>query len=504
MYLAKASLDSLQDLVPARVRGSKNVDLLPIVFNICVAGLVNKNNDVLEPKTAIEIYKQFIDRPINIAHDRNVIVGHVVGANFSEFGTDKPLTEDDVKGLDVFNIALAGVIYRVSSNDLAEYIEEASDPNSPNYLSIHASWEVGFENYKIIKGSKNYAESEIVSDENFEEYDKYLKQNKGNGFDKDGVPVYRLITTEAGYVLPLGAAKTFKPAGDVRGVFAVTSENEDHQKDKEEIERVIKKKEEPELQAVAEEKESLDKIKEKQKNIAHSEKNNVKQITKDMNIKSVKDITEKWSDLQKQESAASIVDFVVKELENKSEKFFSEVKEKEDVLVNVKAEMQTAKAEVEKLTKEVEGLKEAFAEKQAIETELGETKKELENFKLALATLEAEKAEKENEEAFNARMESLESEYKFDDEMSQVVASEINGLDNETFAVWKKKFDIYNKSNKKTAVASTKDDEDTKIKQAFASVKQTTETPPNRSTEPNKDIKKLYADALAGENVTIA
>ena len=45
-YLAMASLLDVGDFIP-EVDTEKNIDLLPIAFNACVANRVNKNGDVM-------------------------------------------------------------------------------------------------------------------------------------------------------------------------------------------------------------------------------------------------------------------------------------------------------------------------------------------------------------------------------------------------------------------------------------------------------------------------
>ena len=93
LYLAMASLAEISDFIPD-VDTSKDVDLLPIAFNACVANRVNKNGDVIDNATSVKIYKNFINKPINIEHNRDRIVGTILTAGFSEFGTDKALLKN--------------------------------------------------------------------------------------------------------------------------------------------------------------------------------------------------------------------------------------------------------------------------------------------------------------------------------------------------------------------------------------------------------------------------
>ena len=87
--LAIASLEKIGAFVPD-VDSATNIDLLPIAFNACVANRVNRNNDVIDTATAVDIYKNFINKPINIEHNREKVIGTILKAGFSEFGTDRP------------------------------------------------------------------------------------------------------------------------------------------------------------------------------------------------------------------------------------------------------------------------------------------------------------------------------------------------------------------------------------------------------------------------------
>ena len=148
-YLAMASYVDIGDFVPD-VDTKKNVDLLPIAFNAFVANRVNKNGDVIDTETAIASYKNFINKPINIEHNRDRVIGTILTAGFSEFGTDKPLTEEQVKDLKgPFNVTLGGVIWKVVNSNIANLIESSTDPDNDNYQRISASWELGFSEYNL-------------------------------------------------------------------------------------------------------------------------------------------------------------------------------------------------------------------------------------------------------------------------------------------------------------------------------------------------------------------
>ena len=68
-FLAMASLIDIGEFLPD-IDIEKHYDLLPIAFNAAVVNRANKNGDVIDTPTALTIYKSFINKPINIEHNR--------------------------------------------------------------------------------------------------------------------------------------------------------------------------------------------------------------------------------------------------------------------------------------------------------------------------------------------------------------------------------------------------------------------------------------------------
>src|SRR5262245_51263322 len=86
-FLAQASLDSLRGIIPDDVKGQE--DLLCIAFNAFTPNLANKNGDLVDTKTAVDIYKFFIHKGINTEHNRGAgAIGHIVSAGFSKFNVN--------------------------------------------------------------------------------------------------------------------------------------------------------------------------------------------------------------------------------------------------------------------------------------------------------------------------------------------------------------------------------------------------------------------------------
>jgi len=385
-YLALASLVDLEKFVP-NVDTEENYDLLPVAFNAFVANRVNKNGDVVDTETALAMYKNFINKPVNIEHNRKSVIGTILTAGFSSFGEDKPLTEEEVKGSnEPFNVTLGGIVWKITDQDLANKIENSSDPTSEDYMNISASWELGFNDYNIVvvEGEeKNIGNAKEISDpKEIEELEPKLRGFGGEGKLEDGSHIYRKVINK---VIPLGIGLTEAPAADVKGVLTASGEKEDTQIEAE----------------IAEQKEEK---------ISQNTKTNVSiRKVEPMKIENITDINDESLQTLK---ASAIHEYIQKSLQDASEKFTSEKQEKDSVLAE-------SQEKHDGLLKEHDSLK-----------------AELESIKEKLASLETEKAEREMLERFNQRMASFDERYDLTDEDRKVLASQVKNLSDEEFAAF--------------------------------------------------------------------
>ncbi len=434
-YLALASLMQVGNFIPD-INTEKNVDLLPIAFNAAVVNRVNKNGDVIDSETAVAAYKDFINKPINIEHNRERIVGVILTAGFSEFGSDVSLSEEQVKDLKgPFNITLGGVIWKISNPSLAEKIEESSDETSDQYQKISASWELGFNDYNlvVIEGeSKNIEDGANISDASqIETMKNSLRAFGGSGKLDKNKSVYRKVI---GNVVPLGIGLTETPAADVKGVATLKIETKDAP-----TEENISK---------------IDKL-----DVNTNIENNV------MKIQSIKDITD---ESLKQATASQISDLIEQELKSASEKFAAEKVSVENALQAAKEQYDTLLAGQENLQKEIAALK---------------------------ASLEASEAEKQKilaAERFNERMSAFDAEYELDDESRQVIASDIADLDDDSFAAYKNKMAVFMKNKKKGEMKDEKKEE----AKSSASVDEVLD---NASEKGEKTAAAIAATSIASE-----
>ena len=452
-YLALASLVDVGSFLPD-IDTDTNVDLLPVAFNAFVVNRVNKNDDVIDSSVALDIFKSFINKPINVEHNRDRVIGTILTAGFSEFGTDRPLSEEEVSEMKgPFNVTLGGVIWRVVNSGLTDMIEEASDPTSPNYMGISASWELGFSDYELVilkENEKNIENSTIISeDTEVKAMEENLRAFGGTGELEDGSKIYRKVVND---VVPLGIGLTENPAADVKGV-------------------AVKAKEEEEIATVKEDEKIT---KNSEENISQSTNNNVKNNTGNrviMKINSIQDITdESLSQLK----ASAITDFIEESLKEASEEFTQE-----------KSKDETA-------------IKEANEKYDSLVVESDAQKTELEKVQKSLEQLEAEKLERETEEQFNQRMAAIDDKYNLDDEDRKVLASQVRDLDEEGFEAYTKQLEVLLRNKDKETLAKQKKESEVKTAEVEAS-EETTEVVEDAIDEADVKTAEIPASTDASE-----
>ena len=332
-FLSIASLENLRAFIPNI--DPKNIDLLPISFDAFVANNGNKNGDILDTNLSLGIYKTFIWKFMDVEHSRAKPCGVIITASLSEYGTNKPLTEDDVKGKDTpFCITLGGVLWRTVSQDLCDLVESSNDPDSEHFMSIGASWELAFSSFHVVEmeqGEKNLSKGTIIKNpEQIKSLEKYLKCFGGSGV-KDGKSYYRMPNEN---VIAMGIGLTEKPAADVKGIATKTEQtpaptSTASEVPEKNISKIISQSQKP---AVTIERET------------------------NMKITSITDITD---ESLKQCTASTIAEFLQSELSKASEKFVAEKQQQatansklQETTENLNKSIQEMKASLDTLQKE--------------------------------------------------------------------------------------------------------------------------------------------------------
>ena len=399
-----ASLSKLAGFLSQDIDFESNIDLVPIAFDAFVVNRRNANNQVIGTNKALEIVNNFKYKFINIEHNREDIIGVILGTGFSSFGEDsKPLTLEEVKDTDEpFNVVAHGVMWKIVNSSLIDTIKDSGNVLSKNYKKISASWELLSSDFEIAIFDKNEKNLINASIDKTDKYKNYLVTEGGKGVTPDGKIVCNLIS---GDTLPLGVGLTTNPAAEVEGVLTASNidlldgSHQDSIYVNVEFNQIGES-----LKAFIEEKFNL--LAESNKKNNNLENNSV-YIIKDNNTMRLDNIEQLTDENIKEVKASNIHEIHNKikgELQSVSEKYASDKKTLED---------------------------EVKANKEAMESALQESKQlreQLAKLQNKITQLEASEAERLAQELYNSRMELIESKYQINDASRKVIANRLQSL----------------------------------------------------------------------------
>ncbi len=167
-FLTKASLPELKELrslIPDQAQIDENPDLLYCSANLFVANQINLNGAGVSTETAIKLANQLKNKYLNIEHQKSYVVGFINSVGYTSFPDNKIITKEEVeKAEGFFNVAIGGTIWKVVDPFFASYLKEASNPDDYFARDISLSWEVGFNDYGIVIGSKNISKARVVTE----------------------------------------------------------------------------------------------------------------------------------------------------------------------------------------------------------------------------------------------------------------------------------------------------------------------------------------------------
>ena len=379
--------EAAESLLPDDFNPDQNIDVLPVVFNLAKVNEFNKNGDGIDAKTAVAAVKRFINKPINIEHKKDKIVGHMINASFSdrEFDFKNNDIESYANKTEPFYMNAAGLIYKQVYPELAEAIVESSDKEEESYQSISTSWELAFKDFEVAVGSKLLQDSTIAEGAEKEDLKQYVKGLGGKGEDPDGKPVNRLIV---GQTYPLGAALTRNPAAAVKGVYTTKKESEDKK-----IEKISRNA-------------NINVKSDKLKNIFNMDKEQFDQL--------ITQLSKSVASAVKEGSEAKTVSETIR-----------------DTLVEHN-ESWTAKMDVER-----EAKAQAEAELEEMKSSFKQTKEELD-------ALKSEVEAKAAVDLFNDRMNFIDNDYDLNEKEMALVTAEVKelGSSEEDFNSYKEKLSV--------------------------------------------------------------
>lgn len=498
-----SSLDPLLAQFPKNIDVQSSPDLLYFIANGARANEANKNSDVVQGSDIVKIAPMSIYRYITVEHKRqNGSQGVIIGSGFSEINTNEIITPEDAINLKTpFNWVICGAIWEVLNPGLVNYLIECADENSNCAFAASLSWELFFSDYKLLVGSKDLSEGQIITDEKqFTQLSKYLKANGGEGVIKEtNEPIYRLIVGE---MLPGGFSITNSPAAAVKGILPIqnreqievvpndNAETNDVKKDEKSYRppTTVKVPADPNAkpsindieveneEAAAKLNENLQKsvaseqeIKEKDnifinnsQNPTTLQKNSVNKNTnlktntkiKYMKFKTRNDITpDKFTSLASEQAT-----FIAESLNEYCDKFATDLETKANEVKVKDDEIKELKASIEKSNKEV---------------------KEIQS---KLADVEKARASEKEQNDLNSRLSDLTSRFELSEKGVKAIATQIKGLDNDSYNKWVEFAESTFAAKKKDADPDDDNDDDSddsdddkkakakKVKEAKASV----------------------------------
>lgn len=466
--VSKASLDELKKLSP-KIDFEDNPDLLGVSFNLAVPNMINNNGDGISGATASKIAKRFMNKYLNIEHNKERIVGHITNYSFNRISDNKFLTEEEVaQSLDPVYLSVAGVIYKTIDKKFTSLMLRNSDPKDTFYNSISASWEIGFSNYYLAVGSQSLKEADIITDpKQIEEFSPFLKVKGGSGKLKDGSPVYRLIVGE---IYPLGGGFTTNPAAQVNGVLAFEqtpsfSLQEDEMKNQEA--------------------EASENCIEDVKAFLLNKKSN--SILERKNVKTINhmDLEKLIAELK---SALLEKKFGEEAVASMTSHFAEAIKQKDAEYRDSIAAEKAAKDKAEKLYNET------VASVESMKAELAKTQEEMNKIKEI-------KAQEEAVARLNARIGELDASYELSDEDRKLIIGEVQALESteQAFASYKEKFaSVWKHKNKESIKAQAAEIEKKISEQVEARLKEVSKA----SASPTKVEEQKTDVAAALDNAT--
>lgn len=431
-FYSQASLEGLRGLIPnEQVDLSRNIDLMAFAANVCGIGIVNKNDDVIDPETAVATFGLYRNKMINLEHKREKIIGHLVSSALSDYQTSSIISpEEALASKQPFNISVGGVIYRIVDRTFANSLESSSDPDSPSYKSISLSMEVGFADFGLVLGSKNLFEAEIIREQkHVDELKKHLRVYGGDGQTKAGERIYRLIGRDS---LPLGCGAVSRPAGVMK--TGIISHDSPIQKDN-----------------------SFAKSEFFGGFFDFSNKNKKTSVNPDK-PKNMENLEKFLLELKASVEKSSLEKTLKEEtFANLQTSFSDQIKKASEEYVAKLGEAKAAKESAEKQLSDIKATQEAQA------TELAATKAKL-------AELETKATAEAAANLFSARMAEMDAEYDLTDEDREVLAADIKSLDETeaAFNFFKKKSETLMKDKNKKAKESKEKETKAAIEEAVA------------------------------------
>lgn len=388
---------------------SYNDNDLYYVQSILVSSSWNKNDDIFDRAEVWRARKTPEDKPTNLEHDENLIIGHIT-SNWPIDDDGYPIDDNIDPSLlpDKFHILTGSVIYRAFSNqELKARAEKliAEIENGSKYVSM----ECYFSNFDYGILNQNNSEYKILSRNNDTSYlTKYLRAYGGSG-EHEQYKIGRVLRN----ITFSGKGFVDKPANPDSIIFT-----------KREMSEILTKKND-----------DLSKS-----GVIHNKStSNVENITMSDNLeKQVAELGAKIDTV-----SANCADTVkeayslASELKETNQSLEAAMKDKEDEMKKMKAATEEKEEEMKKMKASFEAELEASAkkwqdEKATMEEEVKKAKSELDSANELISAMKMQQEEMAKKEKKMKRMASL-VEAGLEDDAASAAVEKFDNLDDDAF-----------------------------------------------------------------------
>lgn len=177
--------DKYKELFPQ----SSSDDILYVSMVSYTIGSVNKNGCLILPEEGLSTYKSLIEKPLNLEHEKEDIVGFCLNAYLTNIKNNKILTESEAQeildGGGKVNVGAVYGLWKINKPEITEMVEENFDENSEFFNKIKCSFEYYFNDYNffISSGKADFPNGDVYPSDgpNSDEMWHSLKTNGGSG-----------------------------------------------------------------------------------------------------------------------------------------------------------------------------------------------------------------------------------------------------------------------------------------------------------------------------------
>jgi len=399
--------DNLIKLLPKEVNLSDNIGFQLFQSEAFLVNKLNRNADGVRTLEGMKLKESAPFGFIDVSHNREKLVGVIANSVYTDIKTGKELSEDIVKDMtEPFAVSITGIIWKAANPDLAYAIANINSKDSELKDKVYCSWECIFNSFAILlidKDKFNFSEGRLITNEKeVSELSKKLQCYGGTGMTSDGKKVGRIPIEDVDL---LGIGLVEDPAGQLDPIVV------DNKRDSKAslIEMTEEKLKEIILNTIQE-----------QKNIENSE-NKISQA----NISIVNDTSNILSNKMKIEKFEQLTDENIKEVgvAGLKEIFASSTKD----LIDSKIK-EISVEHTNKLAEKDKAIEAATKATQDLNKSVEEINQKLSKASEDLQKVLNENAQRDQLEAFSARMSTIEDGYDLDEKQKEIVANKVKTL----------------------------------------------------------------------------